>query len=47
MVREKNGNNLKGTIEKKSLENFMENKTHNKSNKFNKVYFKKEDFKRF
>ena len=47
MVREKNFNNLRGTTEKKSLENFMNNKIQNKGNKFNKVYFKKDDFKRF
>lgn len=29
------------------MENIMNNKNHNKSNKFNKVYFKKEDFKHF
>jgi hypothetical protein len=47
MVREKNCNHLKGSVDKKSLENYMDNKTHNQSNKFNKIYFKKEDFKHF
>lgn len=47
MIREKNANNLKGNSKKKSLENFMDNKTHYKGNKFNKIYFKKDDFKHF
>lgn len=47
MIREKNANNLKGASKKKSLENFMDNKAHNKGNKFNKIYFKKDDFKHF
>lgn len=47
MIREKNTNNLKGNSKKKSLENFMDNKTHYKGNKFNKIYFKKDDFKHF